>query len=153
VGEWQRAIGVTSAAYSCNLLSFPWLARRTFNAYRLGFVGRRWGNLDRSHAVLLGEGRRPGRSASRATQSKPPDDRGLWPAMSNASLGPAIWALSSPRRCGLEYFDEGRPRSLRFNTRSQAELWFEAILKARLEWFDRAGTCITGRSTASCANA
>ena len=86
---------------------------------------------------MLGEGAEPGERIA-GTQSKPLTIRGLCPA--NVERFPWAGHLGLSQLEGvLEYLSEGQTSLLFTNTRSQAELWFEAILKARLEWLTELG--------------
>ncbi|MEH6567265.1 MAG: ligase-associated DNA damage response DEXH box helicase [Halopseudomonas sp.] len=99
------------------------------------------GNLDEAMAVLLGEAAEPGeRISARADEAddKPLTIRGLCPA--NVERFPWAGHLGLGQLDGvLDYLQQGHTSLLFTNTRSQAELWFEAILRARIDWLTQLG--------------
>ncbi|WP_044497653.1 ligase-associated DNA damage response DEXH box helicase [Pseudomonas saudimassiliensis] len=95
------------------------------------------GNLDEAMQVLLGEGAAPGVSIAGDTH-KTLAVRGLIPA----TLERFPWGghLGLAQLEGvLEYLEQGDTALLFTNTRSQAELWFESVLKARMDWLTQIG--------------
>ena len=134
VDEWHELLGNKRGVQLQLCLS--WLRARHSRLPVWG-LSATLGNLDEAMAVLLGEGAEPGERIA-GTQSKPLTIRGLCPA--NVERFPWAGHLGLSQLEGvLEYLSEGQTSLLFTNTRSQAELWFEAILKARLEWLTELG--------------
>ncbi|MBQ0776078.1 MAG: DEAD/DEAH box helicase, partial [Pseudomonas sp.] len=134
VDEWHELLGNKRGVQL--QLCLAWLRARHLQLPVWG-LSATLGNLDEAMAVLLGEGAEPGERIA-GTQSKPLTIRGLCPA--NVERFPWAGHLGLSQLEGvLEYLGEGQTSLLFTNTRSQAELWFEAILKARLEWLTELG--------------
>jgi ATP-dependent Lhr-like helicase len=134
VDEWHELLGNKRGVQL--QLCLAWLRARHPQLPVWG-LSATLGNLDEAMAVLLGEGAAPGERIA-GTQSKPLTIRGLCPA--NVERFPWAGHLGLSQLEGvLDYLSEGQTSLLFTNTRSQAELWFEAILKARLDWLTELG--------------
>jgi ATP-dependent Lhr-like helicase len=134
VDEWHELLGNKRGVQL--QLCLAWLRGRHPQLAVWG-LSATLGNLDEAMAVLLGEGAEPGVQIAGA-QSKPLSIRGLCPV----SVERFPWAghLGLSQLDGvLDYLGEGKTSLLFTNTRSQAELWFEAIIKGRLEWVTELG--------------
>ncbi|GGC93349.1 DNA ligase-associated DEXH box helicase [Halopseudomonas salina] len=134
VDEWHELLGNKRGVQL--QLCLAWLRARQPKLSVWG-LSATLGNLDEAMSVLLGEGAAPGERIAGA-QSKPITIRGLCPA--NVERFPWAGHLGLSQLEGvLDYLGEGKTALLFTNTRSQAELWFEAIIKARLEWVTELG--------------
>ena len=134
VDEWHELLGNKRGVQL--QLCLAWLRARQPELAVWG-LSATLGNLDEAMAVLLGEGAAPGVRIAGA-QGKPLTIRGLCPA--NVERFPWAGHLGLSQLDGvLDYLAEGKTSLLFTNTRSQSELWFEAILKARLEWVTEMG--------------
>lgn len=134
VDEWHELLGNKRGVQL--QLCLAWLRARHPQLSVWG-LSATLGNLDQAMEVLLGEDATPGKRITGA-QDKPLVIRGLCPA--NINRFPWAGHLGLSQLDGvLEYLSEGQTSLLFTNTRSQAELWFEAILKARLEWVTELG--------------
>lgn len=134
VDEWHELLGNKRGVQL--QLCLAWLRARHPQLAVWG-LSATLGNLDEAMAVLLGEGAAPGERVAGA-QSKALTIRGLCPA--NIERFPWAGHLGlSQLEAVLDYLGEGKTSLLFTNTRSQAELWFEAILKARLDWLTELG--------------
>jgi ATP-dependent helicase Lhr and Lhr-like helicase len=134
VDEWHELLGNKRGVQL--QLCLAWLRARRPKLPVWG-LSATLGNLDEAMAVLIGAQAEPGiRIAGHA-----PKDlivRGLCPP----SMERFPWAghLGLAQLEGvLGYLELGRTSLLFTNTRSQAELWFEAVLKARLDWLTELG--------------
>lgn len=134
VDEWHELLGNKRGVQL--QLCLAWLRARHPQLAVWG-LSATLGNLDEAMAVLLGEGAEPGVRIAGA-QSKPLTIRGLCPA--HVERFPWAGHLGLSQLDGvLDYLGEGKTSLLFTNTRSQAELWFEAIIKGRLEWVTELG--------------
>ena len=134
VDEWHELLGNKRGVQL--QLCLGWLRARRPGLPVWG-LSATLGNLDEAMAVLLGEGAEPGVSIAGDTH-KPLTVRGLCPP----SVDRFPWAghLGLTQLDGvLAYLDQGQTALLFTNTRSQAELWYEAIIKARLDWLTELG--------------
>ncbi|KKO06523.1 hypothetical protein LCGC14_0063310 [marine sediment metagenome] len=134
VDEWHELLGNKRGVQL--QLCLGWLRARHPGLPVWG-LSATLGNLDEAMAVLLGEGAEPGVSIAGDTH-KPLTVRGLCPP----SVDRFPWAghLGLTQLGGvLAYLDQGQTALLFTNTRSQAELWYEAIIKARLDWLTELG--------------
>jgi len=129
VDEWHELLGSKRGVQL--QLCLAWLRARLPGLPVWG-LSATLGNLDEAMQVLLGEGAAPGVSIAGDTQ-KTLSVRGLIPA----TLERFPWGghLGLAQLEGvLGYLEQGDTALLFTNTRSQAELWFEAVLKARMDW-------------------
>ncbi len=134
VDEWHELLGNKRGVQL--QLCLAWLRARRPNLPVWG-LSATLGNLDEAMQVLLGEGAGPGISVA-GDNHKTLAVRGLVPA----TLERFPWAghLGLAQLEGvLEYLEQGDTALLFTNTRSQAELWFESVLKARLDWLTQLG--------------
>ncbi len=134
VDEWHELLGNKRGVQL--QLCLAWLRAR-HPALSVWGLSATLGNLEEAMAVLLGEGTAAGESIAGA-QAKPLTIRGLCPT--NVERFPWAGHLGLSQLEGvLDYLGEGKTALLFTNTRSQSELWFEAIIKARLEWVTELG--------------
>jgi ATP-dependent Lhr-like helicase len=134
VDEWHELLGNKRGVQL--QLCLAWLRARHPQLAVWG-LSATLGNLDEAMAVLLGEDAEPGVRIAGA-QSKPLTIRGLCPA--HVERFPWAGHLGLSQLDGvLDYLGEGKTSLLFTNTRSQAELWFEAIIRGRLEWVTELG--------------
>jgi len=138
VDEWHELLGSKRGVQLQVCLA--WLRARN-PALLVWGLSATLGNLDEAMRVLLGAGAAPGEritAAADETDEKPLTIRGLCPQ--NRERFPWAGHLGLSQLEGvLEYLQQGQSALLFTNTRSQAELWFEAILKARLDWLTELG--------------
>ncbi|MEH6800541.1 MAG: ligase-associated DNA damage response DEXH box helicase [Halopseudomonas sabulinigri] len=138
VDEWHELLGSKRGVQL--QLCLAWLRARN-PALVVWGLSATLGNLDEAMAVLLGEGAAPGERITAAADEmddKPLTIRGLCPQ--NIERFPWAGHLGLSQLDGvLDYLEQGQSALLFTNTRSQAELWFEAILKARLDWLAELG--------------
>lgn len=129
VDEWHELLGSKRGVQL--QLCLAWLRARRPGLPVWG-LSATLGNLDEAMQVLLGEGAGPGVSIAGDTH-KTLAVRGLIPA----TLERFPWGghLGLAQLEGvLEYLEQGDTALLFTNTRSQAELWFESVLRARMDW-------------------
>lgn len=134
VDEWHELLGSKRGVQL--QLCLAWLRARRPSLPVWG-LSATLGNLDEAKQVLLGEGAAPGVSIAGDTH-KTLAVRGLIPA----TLERFPWGghLGLAQLEGvLEYLEQGDTALLFTNTRSQAELWFESVLKARMDWLTQIG--------------
>ncbi len=134
VDEWHELLGSKRGVQL--QLCLAWLRARRPGLPVWG-LSATLGNLDEAMQVLLGEDAAPGVSIAGDTH-KTLAVRGLIPA----TLERFPWGghLGLAQLDGvLEYLEQGDTALLFTNTRSQAELWFESVLKARLDWLTQLG--------------
>lgn len=134
VDEWHELLGNKRGVQL--QLCLGWLRARRPGLPVWG-LSATLGNLDEAMAVLLGMGAAPGVRIA-GESHKPMTVRGLCPD----SMERFPWAghLGLTQLDGvLGYLEQGKTSLLFTNTRSQAELWFEAVLRARLDWLTELG--------------
>ena len=138
VDEWHELLGSKRGVQL--QLCLAWLRARN-PALVVWGLSATLGNLDEAMTVLLGESAAPGERITAAADEmddKPLTIRGLCPQ--NIERFPWAGHLGLSQLEGvLDYLEQGQSALLFTNTRSQAELWFEAILKARLDWLTELG--------------
>ena len=138
VDEWHELLGSKRGVQL--QLCLAWLRARN-PALVVWGLSATLGNLDEAMNELLGEGAAPGERITAAADEmddKPLTIRGLCPQ--NIERFPWAGHLGLSQLEGvLDYLEQGQSALLFTNTRSQAELWFEAILKARLDWLTELG--------------
>jgi ATP-dependent helicase Lhr and Lhr-like helicase len=134
VDEWHELLGSKRGVQL--QLCLAWLRARRPGLPVWG-LSATLGNLDEAMTVLLGETAEPGlRIAGQGHKAM--TVRGLCPP----SMERFPWAghLGLTQLEGvLDYLEQGDTALLFTNTRSQAELWFEAVLKARMDWLTELG--------------
>ncbi|HBS15492.1 MAG TPA: DNA ligase-associated DEXH box helicase, partial [Alcanivorax sp.] len=98
------------------------------------------GNLDQAMAVLLGgeQGGEPSGERIAGDSPKTLTVRGLCPDQVDRFPWAGHLGLAQLQPV-IDYLEEGRTALLFTNTRAQAELWFEALAKARLDWITEIG--------------
>ncbi|WP_285274863.1 ligase-associated DNA damage response DEXH box helicase [Halopseudomonas bauzanensis] len=129
VDEWHELLGSKRGVQL--QLCLAWLRARRPDLPVWG-LSATLGNLEEAMQVLLGEGAGPGVSIAGDTH-KTLGVRGLIPA----TLERFPWGghLGLAQLEGvLDYLEQGDTALLFTNTRSQAELWFESVLRARMDW-------------------
>ncbi len=133
VDEWHELLGSKRGVQTELALA---RLRRFRPALRTWGLSATLGNLDAALAALLGvERRRAG--WSRGAAPKEIRDRLADPADgSSGSRGPATSGSSSCRRWSRRS-RRGRTALVFTNTRSQTEMWYQAILAARPDWAGR----------------
>jgi ATP-dependent Lhr-like helicase len=129
VDEWHELLGSKRGAQTELALA---RLRRWCPGLRTWGLSATLGNLDEALRALLGEGAPAGRVV-RGEETKPvrvdsllPDavERFPWAGHLGLALLPRVVAA----------VEEGRSALVFTNTRSQTELWYQAILEARPEW-------------------
>lgn len=134
VDEWHELLGNKRGVQL--QLCLAWLRARRAKLPVWG-LSATLGNLDEALQVLLGANPQPAERIAGAT-AKDLTVRGLCPP----SIDRFPWAghLGLAQLDGVLTYLEQADTSLLFtNTRSQAELWFEAIARARLDWITDIG--------------
>jgi len=134
VDEWHELLGSKRGVQL--QLCLAWLRARRPGLPVWG-LSATLGNLDEALAVLLGEGAEPGERVAGAA-AKALTVRGLCPP----SIDRFPWAghLGLSQLDGvLRYLEQADTSLLFTNTRSQAELWFEAIARTRMDWITEIG--------------
>jgi ATP-dependent Lhr-like helicase len=137
VDEWHELLGSKRGVQL--ELCLAWLRARRPGLPVWG-LSATLGNLDQAMAVLLGggQGGPPGGERIAGDSPKTLTVRGLCPDQVDRFPWAGHLGLAQLQPV-IDYLEQGRTALLFTNTRAQAELWFEALAKARLDWITEIG--------------
>lgn len=134
VDEWHELLGSKRGVQL--ELCLAWLRARRPGLPVWG-LSATLGNLDEALAVLLGPHADAGERIA-GDSAKTLTVRGLCPERLDRFPWAGHLGLSQLQPV-IDYLEQGRSALLFTNTRSQAELWFEALAKNKLEWITEIG--------------
>ena len=137
VDEWHELLGSKRGVQL--ELCLAWLRARRPGLPVWG-LSATLGNLDQAMAVLLGgeQGGEPSGERIAGDSPKTLTVRGLCPDQVDRFPWAGHLGLAQLQPV-IDYLAQGRTALLFTNTRAQAELWFEALAKARLDWITEIG--------------